>query len=167
MKRGHCFAGAAAVVGLLLLPALASADVVPPGMLAIRYVGDSFGIRPNLWHYALYFFWTCVIEAPVYAFALRTLTWRRRAAAIVGLNLATHPLVYFAFPLLALRLHWDPLRAVLAAEAFAVLVEAVLLWRMRRSGSFVAALAYSFAANLASFVFGFVYKPFPYQMGME
>jgi len=167
MRKGRSCRWAALAAGMLLMvPGGVSADVVPPGMLAIRYVGDSFGIHPTLWHYALYFFWTCVIESPAYAFALRMHSWGGRALAVVVLNAATHPLVYFVFPLLTLRLHWSPWTNLLSGESFAVVVEAVLLWRIRRSGSFIAALSYAFAANLASFGFGFIYKPFPYQMGL-
>jgi hypothetical protein len=76
----------------------------------------------------------------------------RRAAAVLVANLATHPLVWFLFPGLALG---RPARLVLS-EAWALLAEAVvylLVWpalRLRR------ALLVSLVANGASAAAGLV-----------
>jgi hypothetical protein len=151
-----------AALSLGVFPTLARADVMPPGMIFIQFVGDSFGVHPTLWNYFQYFFWTCVIESPFYFYALRDRSWKQRILAVVALNVATHPLVYFGTPWVALHWHCAPIYSVIIGEVLAVFVEAILLYRIRKSGTFLAAFNYSFFANFASFIFGFFYTPFPH-----
>ena len=92
---------------------------------------------------------TCAIEAPVYAMALRSRGARTTALAIAALNLATHPLVFFAIPRAVSSLGGHNSTSLLVAEIFAPAVEALLLWRIR-GGSAWSSLAYALAANLLS-----------------
>jgi hypothetical protein len=101
------------------------------------------------------FFLTCVLEAPFYLWALRgsALSTRGRWLAVVWLNLATHPAVYFAFPWLSARLDGSYAQTVAASESFAWLVEACLLAAvcgLSRARS----AAFSLAANLSSWWIG-------------
>ncbi len=88
---------------------------------------------------------TAVVEAPIYARALRP----RAGALLLGalLSLPTHPLVFLALPRI-----WPGtyLGYVATAEALAVLGEAGLLALLRAP----APLAWSLAANAASTVVG-------------
>ncbi len=90
------------------------------------------------------FAFTELVEAPIYREALGVAWWRALAASAL-----THPVVWFGFfhPALGLpRAH-----ATVAAEAFAVLVEAA--WFARAAG-WRRALAVSAGANAASFALG-------------
>ncbi len=67
---------------------------------------------------------TCLLELPIYVFTLRRVVRLGWALALVlGLNLATHPIVWFLLP----RLFENQLHYVLIAEAFAVVVEGLVL----------------------------------------
>lgn len=76
---------------------------------------------------------TQLVEAPVYAFALR----RRGAPPSLAVSIlwalvpsaVTHPIVWFVFPRWLGHLGYVPM--VMWAEAFAVLVEALCLARLR------------------------------------
>ena len=98
------------------------------------------------------FVFTALVEAPVYRWALA----RRDAEAprirapwawALGLSLPTHPVVWFGFPRL-----WpgDWLQQTLAAEAFAVAVEAAILSRLGVRVS----VAWALAANGLSVALG-------------
>ncbi len=97
--------------------------------------------------YALVFLVNCLLEAPAYGISARIVGRSRQAALgqIVGLNLATHPAVYFALPTLAESLGWSLLAQVSVSEIFAFAVEAALLrgiWAYPwRSAALASALA--------------------------
>jgi hypothetical protein len=94
---------------------------------------------------------TQLVEMPVYR-ALARVTWARA----FSLSLATHPIVWYVFPLLYERaaLGWGA--TLWLGEAFAYLVEAALL---RAYGvSWLRAIAVSCAANTASLVVGEVLR---------
>lgn len=91
---------------------------------------------------------TLLMELPVYTVVPAPLPWPRRLLLGLGLNLATHPLLWYAFP----RFHPYFLWA-LVAESWVTLTEALLLaaaWR----GQFPKALLVSFLANLLSTLTG-------------
>jgi hypothetical protein len=102
------------------------------------------------------FAFTVIVEAPVYRWALarRPEAQRGRATGALrpwlwaaGLSLPTHPVVWFVFPRI-----WPGgwLDQTLAAEAFAVGVEAALLARLGVSSS----LGWALAANGLSVALG-------------
>ncbi len=86
---------------------------------------------------------TQAVEVPLYGRALRG-RWGVAFAA----SLWTHPVVWFGFPLWFRTL--GHVRQVVLAEAFAVAIEAVWLWRfgVRRS------IWWALAANAASVAVG-------------
>jgi len=90
---------------------------------------------------------TAVVEAPIYARALRPRPWGRALLLGALLSLPTHPLVFVWLPKV-----WPGTYPgyVAAAEAIAVLGEAALLWRLRVSP----ALLWALAANAASTAVG-------------
>jgi hypothetical protein len=92
-----------------------------------------------------YFLFTQIIEIPIYGYALRG-----RVAVAFGASAITHPIVWFVFPRLIDS--WWPM--VLAAESFAVIAEAIWL----RAFGLRRALAWSLAANGASFLFGLLWS---------
>ncbi|MGO9544746.1 MAG: hypothetical protein ACLPPF_08125 [Rhodomicrobium sp.] len=140
-----CFAPPGIVLGLFA-----------PGMLGetcrvlqLSEAGGSEDISAAA--YGLVFLVNCILEAPAYAIAGRIMGRPAHAilGQIAGLNLATHPAVYFVLPVLAERLGWTLLTQAAVSEVFAFTVEAALLravwkypWR--------AAAAASFLANLTS-----------------
>lgn len=95
--------------------------------------------------WAIAFAITQLVEMPIYRWLAPT-SWPRAFA----LSLVTHPIVWFAFPLLYPTLGWTPMMWL--AEAFAYLVEAAML---RAYGApWKRALAVSVIANTASIVVG-------------
>jgi len=97
--------------------------------------------------WALAFVLTQLVELPIYR-ALAPVTWWRA----FSLSLVTHPIVWYVFPPLCERAGLDWTQMLWLAEAFAYVVEAVLLrayglrwWR---------ALAVSIVANTASIAIG-------------
>jgi hypothetical protein len=105
------------------------------------------------------FLWTCALELPVYTLLVgrRLRHWWSVCVLTLGLQLATHPALWWLFP----RLRPGAF-TLLAAEGLVVLVEAALLAQVlsrampareaMRTGS-VAALA----ANVFSTVVGLVF----------
>ncbi len=140
-----CFAPPGVVLGL-----------IAPGMLdeachavQINEAGGTADITFPA--YALVFFVNCILEAPAYGIGGRIMGRGPRAVAgqIAGLNLATHPCVYFLLPALAERAGWTLLTQASVSEVFAFAVEAALLravWKY----PWHAAAAASFLANLTS-----------------
>ncbi|MEU8004971.1 hypothetical protein AB0B66_27755 [Catellatospora sp. NPDC049111] len=100
---------------------------------------------------------TLAVEIPVYAAALRwgwAVSWRRAALCALGVNLATHPLLWW------LLAPWTGLSAYPLVVVFAEVVvcgaEAMLLaWWLRRRDLLLAVLAV--AANAASVLAGLIY----------
>ncbi len=98
---------------------------------------------------------TVVLELPVYLAGLaRRLGAARALAWIVALNVITHPVVYFVFPLLIAR-YWP---MVIAAECFAITVEGAIVFlvvrRAPRPLTLPGAYGLAFAANAFSTVIG-------------
>ncbi len=140
-----CFAPPGIVLGLFAPGMLGEACRV----LQLSEAGGAADITAAA--YALVFSVNCILEAPAYAIAGRIMGRPLHAVLgqIAGLNLATHPTVYFVLPVLAERLGWTLLAQASVSEVFAFAVEAALLrafwqypWR--------AAAAASFLANLTS-----------------
>jgi hypothetical protein len=104
------------------------------------------------WIFAL----TCLLELPVYLWLLRpAVTPARGLLVCIGLNLLTHPLVWFVFPtLLENQVHY-----VLVAEAFAVIVEGLALvalarWRGWEGFPWLSLVGVAFLANAFSATVG-------------
>ncbi len=96
------------------------------------------------------FAFTEIVEAPIYWRLARVRWWRALAASAI-----THPFVWFAFPLLTkLDVEWS--HAMLSAEVFAWLVEAVFLRATRPAVPLVRAALISLVANGASVTLGLV-----------
>ena len=105
------------------------------------------------------FVFTQAIEVPIYVAAMglplfesRRPLWQRCAIAFLC-SLVTHPFVWFLFPRLIPGYENYPYM-VLAAETFAVVVEALILWGfgVRR------ALMLSFLVNMTSMSLGFLLR---------
>ncbi len=99
------------------------------------------------------FLLTLAIELPIAAFLLRRFepSWPRLLALIFFANLVSHPAVWFIFT------QWflvGTTEYVLAAEGWAVGIEALFYWVVLRGLSPTRALAVSLAANAASFLLG-------------
>jgi hypothetical protein len=134
-----------------LAPPFVVLDLAAPGRLsaACRTVlsGEAGAADITFAAYALVFLVNCLLEAPAYGISARIMGRSRLAALgqIIGLNLATHPAVYFALPSLAESLGWSLLTQVSVSEIFAFAVEAALLrgiWAYPwRSAALASALA--------------------------
>lgn len=105
--------------------------------------------------YFLYFSLTCILEAPIYWLAARRFGKGSKEILllILGLNLATHPIVVFVMPRISLMLGQSSLFDVSSSEVFAPVVEALLLWRVGRF-PMVWAIPVAIAANLCSWWLG-------------
>jgi hypothetical protein len=105
--------------------------------------------------YATAFLLTLTIETPIVAAGLSR--WYRVPAACgvpvaAGANVLTHPVVWFALPGLLVP-SAGLLGYLLAAEAFAWLAEAAILWLAARRDP-AGPLLLSLVANTASFMTG-------------
>ena len=113
----------------------------------------------SLFSYLGLFFLTCVIEGPIYWLGTRRqLPLTRILFLIFFVNLLTHPLVTWVFPLLAIQIHASYGSYVIFSEIFAPLIEALALhfqFRLSWKRSFLV----SIAANLGSWWLG----PFIFQ----
>jgi len=132
---------------------LAPASLDPACLQVLSLPQRATHVSPG--RYLEVFLLTCVLEAPFYLWALRGSPWdmKRRCLAVAWLNLATHPVVYFALPWISARLGGSYGGTLAAGEAFAWLAEAGLLaavWRLAWARSSAAALA----ANLCSWWIG-------------
>lgn len=102
------------------------------------------------------FLFTQLIEAPIYARALERPSkahpaWRWAGALLP--SAVTHPVVWFVFPKLV---PGNYVMMVLAAEAFAVVVEGGLVWRWAPKLGLRAAMGWSLLANGLSVSLGFL-----------
>ena len=104
--------------------------------------------------YLQLFLLTVLLEGPIYWLILRkSLSTRKIIAAIFIVNLATHPLVCFAFPRIGQHLHWSEGCTEILSEIFAPVVESSILlfvFKVKPKKAFLA----GFAANLFSWLIG-------------
>ncbi len=116
----------------LLHYAFSLATVEQACLWAMQSVADKVPFTP-LTEYLPVLGLTCLLEAPVYLAA----TWKRWKAFLPALllcNLATHPLVHYAFPELGPSFGWNYAAILTVAEIFAPLTEAALLiavWKVK------------------------------------
>lgn len=106
----------------------------------------------NFTEYALLFAIVCALEAPLYL-NIRSLSWRMRFAALIKLNLATHPLITYAWPLLLNHYQVSTASLILSGEFFAFVTEMLLLY-FGFKVSLKTAFIFSLLANLFSWSFG-------------
>ncbi len=107
----------------------------------------------DLVEYLKYFLWTLGLELPLYYFMLSNLAKLKRLQLSLLVNIATHPIIFFVFPLILS--HWNLTYRdyLLSAEIFAPLVEGFIIWKLFKSNpgrAFSAALS----ANLISWWLG-------------
>jgi hypothetical protein len=110
------------------------------------------------------FAFTQAVEVPLYLLALTRLgrrtvppsdgSFARRVGLAFLCSLVTHPVVWFVFPRL-IDSYADYELMVVAAESFAVTVEALLLFRLAPL-PLRSAFALSFAVNMTSMSLGFL-----------
>jgi hypothetical protein len=101
------------------------------------------------------FLLTCSLESIFYFIAAKKqkLTHSKTIEQILVLNLATHPIVFFIFPLLLEKAGSDILTYIWTAELFAFAIEALLL-KFRYRYSWTMAILTSGLANLFSWSVG-------------
>jgi hypothetical protein len=121
---------------------------------AIQNVGAS-ATSTALPAYMAVFAINALLEAPAYGIAgyLNKQTPSTILGQILILNIATHPIVYYLFPLFAGHAAWTLLTLAGTSEAFAIVVEAALL-KIVWNFSWSAAAFASLAANLTSWWVG-------------
>lgn len=96
---------------------------------------------------------TLALEFPLYWLFFRSMGWKKVVALTFVVNLASHPLVTFAWPLLIQKMGWSFGHFILAAELFAPIVETLIIrygWKISWKRSILAA----FVANLLSWTMG-------------
>ncbi len=113
------------------------------GDCAEVFAGAPLNPQIGFWTYLFFFGLTCLFEWP----------WYRKPARVLGLNLLTHPLVVWGWPALIRNLGGGYGAYVLAAEAFAPVVEAWALHRIWKVPVFRAA-GLALGANLFSWLVG-------------
>lgn len=98
------------------------------------------------------FVWTCVLELPFYWGLLRgRLRWWAPPVVTVGLNAATHPLLW-----------WLCVRApqrIVPCELAVIAVEGTLVWLLLRRASVERAAPLAFAASAAANAFSWLAGP--------
>jgi hypothetical protein len=118
-------------------------------------------IPPNvtLGAYLVIFGLTCLLESPFYFWTVRDKQQKGKALLKSGLgsvllcNLATHPAVYFLFPLFGANFALRYVDVLMLAEIFAPIVEAlvlILVWKISWKRAFIGMVA----ANLFSWWVG-------------
>lgn len=113
-------------------------------------------VEPGEWSWAFYlpfFGMTLLLESPIYFFGLSALSKLKRIQAILLVNLATHPIIFYAFPEVLSRMSATYGTYLLAAEIFAPVVEALILWKGFRLPP-LRAFTISIATNLISWWIG-------------
>lgn len=104
---------------------------------------------PSLSVYLKYFVITLVLEAPVYALILYRLGWKKATAALVFVNLLTHPLIVYVWPLIARQYNLGYRELILIGEGLVPLIEALAL-KFILQDRFVKILFIAYLANFAS-----------------
>lgn len=101
------------------------------------------------------FIWTCALETPIYVLLLRRSfrDWWAPLVVSLFLQLLTHPLLWFLFPL-----DTDYWTTFFIAESLVSAVEggavALILWRLRERRALVRGLAIGLLANAFSATIG-------------
>lgn len=104
-----------------------------------------------LWHWFMAFVLTLVVELAIAVPLLGPVdTLARRAVAVCLAQLATHPAVWFIWPLFG----FERLPYLLVAESFALLTEALFYGFVFTALPWQRALAASALANAASYMLG-------------
>lgn len=103
--------------------------------------------------YLKFFAMTLALELPMYHRLLPLMSFKRKAAAALVVNVATHPLIFFVFPLLLKSLGGTYFQYLVAAEVFAPVAEALVLWKAFGVG-FKRAGTAALIANLFSWGIG-------------
>lgn len=104
--------------------------------------------------YVPYFIKTFLLELPIYFLLLKTQQSKIQILKTVFiLNIATHPLIFLAFPLALDLFNGNYLTYLLCAEIFAPTVE-ILLLKFYFKIDFKKAFAFSLFANLFSWSIG-------------
>lgn len=107
------------------------------------------------WHYwPVGFGLTLALEAPLVLWLLASAeaSLSKRLTLILFGNLATHPLVWFFFPLLP----WGRPLSIALSELWAFGAEALFYWSMTERLTLRQAVTASLLANATSFSFGWV-----------
>jgi hypothetical protein len=105
----------------------------------------------TLWFRA--FLVTVVVESAVATPLLKGHAWTRRLGALLLVNVATHPIVWFVIPVLTRRsLSWT--QSVIVSETWAILGETAAYRLIFPDLSWKRCLAISALANLASTAIG-------------
>ncbi len=104
--------------------------------------------------YLSVFFFTCLLEFPVYfVFLIRESKIIRLVLITFLLNIATHPLIYLGMPLIFSKWNITYLQYLIIAEVFAPVVEAILLRKIFHTSWRTAIYSAAFA-NLFSWTIG-------------
>jgi hypothetical protein len=111
--------------------------------------------QTSLWIYLCIFAATCVMEFPFYFLVGKTQgkNLRQLLLQTIGLNLATHPFIFWVLPWIGERLEWKFLTTASLSEFFAFAVETALLRFVAKYSWGIAILA-SGTANVFSWWFG-------------
>lgn len=97
--------------------------------------------------YLFTFLLSSTLEVPIYGFGYRKQSGFFRVFLLVTLaNLFTHPIVFFGF----MSSKWPYLWAVLGAETFAVVMEALMNWIFLPGTTLPRTFSYALFANLFS-----------------
>lgn len=110
--------------------------------------GQGFGGPGPWWSYAYIFAQSCALEIPVFLVLGVRGPWRRGARFVFVMNSVTHPIVFFGLMNLPLTF----LQTISLAEAFAIVAETLVLWRLAPV-RFRRALLASGLANFISWQF--------------
>ena len=100
-----------------------------------------------VWSWLSAFLVTQLVEVPIYHRAAPSRWGSKRLYIAFGASILTHPIVFFVFPKLGFETYWT---MVSAAEAFAVITEAIYLSRL----GFSRPMTTSLCANAASLGIG-------------
>lgn len=115
-------------------------------------------VQFSLVEYLTVFSKTYGLELIIYFFFLRQkYNWREILKINLIINLATHPIVYFGFPLLFSKLQYNYFQYLVVAEIFAPAIEALLLKKIYHF-SWKIAITAAVLANLFSWTIGVYWR---------